>query len=188
MKKEKDFFLFGIIIVCLLSILLAILKFDVNALIFSNEVNGDFLSRFSYIDAVFAFLTPTFFIIFLTITSSLMLTLFNANNRVKALLCYLPICFLPALISTAFSYLVLTHLDYSQLNMLHKRNGISLTQIKGLFSISLYDLKIVSYLAYLFVYIGMIVIFYKLYKIPMIKSVIISIAPTLIVVVIKYLI
>jgi hypothetical protein len=186
MTHQKQILYIGLFIVITLSFQFGLLKNDLNHILYAGIVDKSFLTKFSYIDSFFGFLTPIFLLIFYIITGYIMIVLADVDKPIKDFIQYLPIGFLPALLSTSLAYFVLTSIDSSVYFKLNDKT-ISPSEVKGIFSISLTDLKLITTLCYGYIYVHMTIVLIKKYNLTILKSIIVSITPSIIVFIVRLL-
>lgn len=181
MQTKSDLIsILGIIIMLSLCFLMGLLKYDLTNIFFSSSESREFVRAFSVIDFIFGFATPILLYAFFVITTYIMLIITDNNKSIKPYAKFLPIGFLPPFFSTVLAYVVLTSIDYNDYVLL-SQNIISNAEVKGVWSISLRTVKTLTTISYFFIYVYTYYIIDKFYKTNTITNLIITLLPSLIV-------
>lgn len=130
-------------------------------------------------------ITPILTYFFIGLTSYMMIQVFTETDHIGTLFSKLWISFVPVMISSIISYIAL--IDIQEYNII-EIDEIEILDIKLGFGITLKNLKLISNISYAFLYIILTLIIMREFKLSFIKSITAAISPSIVVVLIKFLI
>lgn len=137
----------------------------------------------SMIGDVAVFATPFMIYLFIAITTYIMIQVFCDTEHINQLLRKLWIIFLPILLSSLISYVVLLEIDNYDLT---SANEEGILHIQLGFGLTLEHLKIISNCAYVVFFALLTMIIMREFGLGLLKSLISSVSPSLFALTIRY--
>jgi hypothetical protein len=168
---------FTFAVTAMISVIYMISRNLLQSVIASSYSNSSVIKFASAIGLISTAIVPFIYVSFLLLSTYVMVLLFNGKGKINILLSKMGYCMLPILFSSLFSYYILLDLENSGASV---SNPDQLKAIKMTFSLTLENLNVIANMSYVGVYIILILVLKKYFRLSILSSLLSAAVPSVI--------